>query len=263
MKVQRLPRIPALLLLVSNQSLNSAPPSPPPHPPPLPLQVFSMQRVQKKFNARRGCLDRTYEYYLPAHLLLGGEAGGAEASPQDPRESGVVSGVNEAKDSEQIMPRFRTALAGFVGTHAFHNYTSGSGRRRAAAAATAGWRGGKVAVSTSTAGYVKPQGDRADAADAYASASDQYSNGMPGDRSAASEHTLLDAAPTVTTSPQVLPAAPTAGVVRPLDLHPDPGQELHIGQQLHPGPRDEGGGGSSDDDEGADGGERDEEDSER
>ena len=214
-----------------------------------------MQRVQKKFNARRGCLDRTYEYYLPAHLLLGGEAGGVEASPQDPSERGFEGGVNEATDSGKVMSRFRTALAGFVGTHAFHNYTSGSGRRRAAAAATAGWRGGKVAVGTSTAGSVQLQGDRADAADASAStsayasasasASDQYSNGMPGDRSAASGLTL-DATPTVTTSPQVLPAAP-AGAVRSLDLHL--------------GPRDEGGGGSSDDDEGADGGERDEEDS--
>ena len=229
-----------------------------------------MQRVQKKFNARRGCLDRTYEYYLPAHLLFGsgggGQAGGAELLSQgDPRGKGGGGEGSGAMDDEHILSRFRTALAGFVGTHAFHNYTSGSGRRRAAAAASAGWRGGdKGAVSTSMAtssvGSVKQQGDnRADAADASASSSafHQHSNWTPGDRGAASDH-VLDAVPTVATSPQVLPATPRA--VRSLDLHPDPGQ------QLHPGPRDERGGGSSDDDdEGADGGEdkREEEDNER
>ncbi|GFR46264.1 hypothetical protein Agub_g7817 [Astrephomene gubernaculifera] len=34
------------------------------------VRVFSVQRVNKKFNARRFCFDRTYEYFLPAHLLL-------------------------------------------------------------------------------------------------------------------------------------------------------------------------------------------------
>lgn len=30
------------------------------------VRVLSVQRVNKKFTARRSCRDRTYEYYLPA-----------------------------------------------------------------------------------------------------------------------------------------------------------------------------------------------------
>lgn len=38
------------------------------HLPPS-VRVLSVQRVNKKFNARRACMERTYEYYLPASLL--------------------------------------------------------------------------------------------------------------------------------------------------------------------------------------------------
>ena len=130
-------------------------------------QVFSVQRVQKKFNARRSCLDRTYEvekicficsqalitympyralmplndcliplsvihlqYYLPAHLLLGTEVGTATPSSTTPDSL-------DHQEFEAIMGWFRAALNSFIGTHAFQNYTSGAGRRRAASAASA------------------------------------------------------------------------------------------------------------------------------
>lgn len=38
------------------------------HLPPA-VRIFSVQRVNKKFNSRRQCIDRTYEYYLPAYWL--------------------------------------------------------------------------------------------------------------------------------------------------------------------------------------------------
>jgi tRNA pseudouridine38-40 synthase len=33
------------------------------------IRVFTVQRVNKKFNARHMADSRTYEYYLPAHML--------------------------------------------------------------------------------------------------------------------------------------------------------------------------------------------------
>ena len=57
-------------LLLQPGSSPSSPPGP---------QVLSAQRVQKKFNARHFCQDRSYEYLLPAHLLgLTGQGGEQE-----------------------------------------------------------------------------------------------------------------------------------------------------------------------------------------
>ncbi len=84
--------------------------------------MFSVQRVPKKFSARWACLDRTYEYYLPARVL--GITGGDGMQRQN-------HSADETSGSERL-DRFRTAVSAFVGSHAFHNYTTS---RRVVAAA--------------------------------------------------------------------------------------------------------------------------------
>ena len=43
------------------------------------MQVFSVQRANKKFSARHNCQARTYEYYLPADVIgLDGGSGDEE-----------------------------------------------------------------------------------------------------------------------------------------------------------------------------------------
>eukprot|EP00200_Dunaliella_tertiolecta_P018396 CAMPEP_0202397978 /NCGR_PEP_ID=MMETSP1128-20130828/975_1 /ASSEMBLY_ACC=CAM_ASM_000463 /TAXON_ID=3047 /ORGANISM="Dunaliella tertiolecta, Strain CCMP1320" /LENGTH=659 /DNA_ID=CAMNT_0049001017 /DNA_START=2910 /DNA_END=4889 /DNA_ORIENTATION=+ len=72
------------------------------HLPPS-IKVLCVQRVNKKFTARRACKERTYTYYLPAALL------------------GLKCDQSQ-EDSEKIS-LFRSALSAFVGRHPFHNYT--------------------------------------------------------------------------------------------------------------------------------------------
>lgn len=114
------------------------------------VRAFSVQRVNKKFHARRFCFDRTYEYYLPAHVLgigmpaggssaagtaaaLPSSSGGAEGGPpgSSSSSSSVTSppaGETEAAAAEaarvaEVMGRLRSALALYEGTHPFHNFT--------------------------------------------------------------------------------------------------------------------------------------------
>ncbi|KAJ9517084.1 hypothetical protein QJQ45_002593 [Haematococcus lacustris] len=69
----------------------------------LPSSVLAVQKVNKAFSARRSCITRTYEYYLPAWLLgLHGDGG-----HEDSLRMGLV----------------RQVLASFCGTHPFHNFT--------------------------------------------------------------------------------------------------------------------------------------------
>ena len=100
-----------------------------------------MQRVQKKFNARRTCTDRSYEYFLPAHMLglscgkatagasvegsVGGETVGGESvyGASISTDTAAPGPVPLTDEDKEILERFRAVLAAFVGTHAFHNYT--------------------------------------------------------------------------------------------------------------------------------------------
>eukprot|EP01025_Chloroclados_australasicus_P060037 TRINITY_DN764_c0_g1_i1.p1 TRINITY_DN764_c0_g1~~TRINITY_DN764_c0_g1_i1.p1 ORF type:complete len:607 (-),score=39.44 TRINITY_DN764_c0_g1_i1:535-2355(-) len=67
------------------------------------LQVLSVQRVTKKFNGRRMCADRTYQYYLPAWVLgFKGDGSAEDAIRQD---------------------QLKNILQQFVGYRPFHNYT--------------------------------------------------------------------------------------------------------------------------------------------
>ncbi|KXZ42898.1 hypothetical protein GPECTOR_112g268 [Gonium pectorale] len=85
------------------------------------VRVFSAQRVNKKFNARRFCFDRTYEYFLPAHLLLGP---GAQPAAAGAAPAGGESDGRDAAEMAAALGRLRAALGCYVGTHPFHNYTA-------------------------------------------------------------------------------------------------------------------------------------------
>ncbi|KAJ9517195.1 hypothetical protein QJQ45_009046 [Haematococcus lacustris] len=69
----------------------------------LPSSVLAVQKVNKAFSARRSCITRTYEYYLPAWLL-------------------GLHGDGRHEDSLR-MGLVRQVLASFCGTHPFHNFT--------------------------------------------------------------------------------------------------------------------------------------------
>ncbi|GAX80278.1 hypothetical protein CEUSTIGMA_g7716.t1 [Chlamydomonas eustigma] len=84
------------------------------------IRVFSVQRVQKKFHARHWCQDRTYEYYLPLHVLHVLQDQRSEVQHAAPTEG-------HATATELALQNFRVALSTFVGTHAFHNYTTRKG----------------------------------------------------------------------------------------------------------------------------------------
>jgi len=70
---------------------------------PTTIRIFSVQRVSKKFDARRECIRRTYHFYLPAALLgLKGDGG-----------------VEDTQKLQTLKAAWKT----FEGNKAFHNYT--------------------------------------------------------------------------------------------------------------------------------------------
>ncbi|KAG2499459.1 hypothetical protein HYH03_002406 [Edaphochlamys debaryana] len=115
------------------------------------VRVFSAQRVNKKFNARRMCFDRTYEYLLPAYLLTG-------AAPGDP-----VDPEAEA----QALGRLRACLGLYVGTHPFHNYTA---RRKQYVDKPKDRAERKAAREAATAAAATAAAEAAEAAEAAAAA---------------------------------------------------------------------------------------------
>lgn len=62
------------------------------------------QRTNKSFNARRWCGSRTYEYYLPGHVL------------------GLDTPDGSSDADAARLALLRDALSHFVGYRAFHNY---------------------------------------------------------------------------------------------------------------------------------------------
>lgn len=89
------------------------------HLPPA-IRVFSVQRVSKKFDARRECIRREYSYFLPTSLL-------------------GLQGDDSPADTEKLR-LLRAAWEGFAGSRAFHNYT----KRRLYRDQKAGKRGGRT-----------------------------------------------------------------------------------------------------------------------
>lgn len=73
------------------------------HLPPS-IRVLAVQRVTKKYNVRRWCLTRTYEYYLPAFLL------------------GFTTPDGSSTEDAEKLRLFRAALQQYVGTRPFHNF---------------------------------------------------------------------------------------------------------------------------------------------
>ncbi|GLI69411.1 hypothetical protein VaNZ11_014017 [Volvox africanus] len=122
------------------------------------VRVFSAQRVQKKFNSRRFCFDRTYEYFLPAYLLLGPHGGAAPVAAGNVDAASTAAEVDTETEKMQeghhlhhqhhhqhlqgcmrpqqlqwdedleaaraALVKLREALSCYVGTHPFHNYTA-------------------------------------------------------------------------------------------------------------------------------------------
>lgn len=94
------------------------PPVPGPASRPCQVRVFSIQRVNKSWNARSECIRRTYSYYLPAAVL------------------GLA--LDGGERDMQRLALLAAAWQRFEGTHPFHNYTKrrlyrdseGGGRRR-------------------------------------------------------------------------------------------------------------------------------------
>lgn len=74
------------------------------------IRVFSCTRVNKRFAARRNCVLREYEYFLPLSFLQTSVRAqdGADAPPLD---------VDEA------VGKFTAALREYEGIHDFHNFT--------------------------------------------------------------------------------------------------------------------------------------------
>ena len=70
---------------------------------PAAIQIFSVQRVTKSFDARTECQRRSYHYHLPASILQ-------------------IKGDGSAEDAEKIR-LLKATWKLFEGSHAFHNYT--------------------------------------------------------------------------------------------------------------------------------------------
>jgi tRNA pseudouridine(38-40) synthase len=76
------------------------------------IRVFSATKVNKKFSARKACVLREYEYFMPLSFLI---------------ESRLIpkKGVNHDDDFdiEEAIEKFHTTLGKYAGIHDFHNFT--------------------------------------------------------------------------------------------------------------------------------------------
>lgn len=73
------------------------------------VRVFAVQRVVKSFDARRECIRRHYDYYLPLSFLELMMARGGRGRG----EFGV----------DEVLARLEGAWKSYAGHHAFHNFT--------------------------------------------------------------------------------------------------------------------------------------------
>ena len=70
------------------------------------VRVFAVQRVVKSFDARRECIRRHYNYYLPLSFL----------------ELMISRGESEL-EVDEVLARLEGAWKSYAGHHAFHNFT--------------------------------------------------------------------------------------------------------------------------------------------
>jgi tRNA pseudouridine38-40 synthase len=71
------------------------------------IRVFSCTKVNKRFSARKNCVLREYEYFMPLSFL---------------KESIVGANVEDF-DTDEAVAEFCRALRRYEGVHDFHNFT--------------------------------------------------------------------------------------------------------------------------------------------
>ncbi|KAL4155087.1 hypothetical protein PRNP1_007201 [Phytophthora ramorum] len=71
------------------------------------IRVFSCTRVNKRFSARKNCVLREYEYFMPLSFL----------------KASMVGSDVEDLDTEEAVAEFCRALRRYEGVHDFHNFT--------------------------------------------------------------------------------------------------------------------------------------------
>ena len=116
------------------------------------IRVFALNKVTKNFNAKLTCSQRRYHYLLPTYMLADGETTcaaliAAKQKQGDLRDCARIGGFAEPgsiaflnsenlqsvrlehlasfRSTSSHLERLRAALSCYVGTHAFHNYTTG------------------------------------------------------------------------------------------------------------------------------------------
>ncbi|TMW65030.1 hypothetical protein Poli38472_009197 [Pythium oligandrum] len=72
------------------------------------IRIFSCTRVNKRFSARKNCVLREYEYFMPLSFL---------------KSSHLVSNDAESWDVDAAVDSFCQALRRYEGIHDFHNFT--------------------------------------------------------------------------------------------------------------------------------------------
>ncbi|KAL3657427.1 hypothetical protein V7S43_017745 [Phytophthora oleae] len=71
------------------------------------IRVFSCTRVNKRFSARKNCVLREYEYFMPLSFL----------------EDSLIGSEAEDVDTDEAVAEFCRALRRYQGVHDFHNFT--------------------------------------------------------------------------------------------------------------------------------------------
>ena len=77
------------------------------------VRVFAVQRVVKSFDARRECIRRHYNYYVPLSFL--------ELMISSVCKDNGIDGDNMCVD--EVLKRLEGAWKSYAGHHAFHNFT--------------------------------------------------------------------------------------------------------------------------------------------
>ena len=116
------------------------------------IRIFALSKVTKNFNAKLTCSQRRYHYLLPTYLLADGSAANealavSKRQQGDLRDCARIGGFAEPGSLSFLSPeslqsvrhdhfasyrstpeqidQLRAALGCYVGTRAFHNYTTG------------------------------------------------------------------------------------------------------------------------------------------
>ncbi|POM63242.1 tRNA pseudouridine(38-40) synthase, partial [Phytophthora palmivora] len=71
------------------------------------IRVFSCTRVNKRFSARKNCVLREYEYFMPLSFL----------------KDSIIGSNGADFDTDEAVAEFCRALRRYEGVHDFHNFT--------------------------------------------------------------------------------------------------------------------------------------------